>query len=237
MFKSTQGVLAASLALAGFLAGCGPASAGPPSAAAAAIPMKEDSGIYVVPVSVNGVVTIDCIVDSGASDVNIPAEVFRKLVRAGTIHPGDYLGTEDYTLADGTTESGRTFRIHALRVGNVVMTDVVASIGGTGSSALLGQSFLGRFHSWSSDNVHHTLMLVGPQSGPPPVETAEAPATRHPTGAGQHPDGDGGSSVPLDAADVAQVPSGEDNHTHRAPPSRQTDDTPDDDGLTSQSGP
>ncbi len=146
--------------------------------APAAIAMRLDGGVYVVPVSVNGVLTLDCVVDSGASDVNIPAEMFRKLVRAGSVKPSDYAGMSDYTLADGSTEHGRTFRIHSLKVGNVVVPDVIASVGGNGSTALLGQSFLRRFRSWSQDNTHHTLALVGPVSPSPSAVAANHPLPR-----------------------------------------------------------
>jgi clan AA aspartic protease (TIGR02281 family) len=170
------GRLIVALATACLAAGCLPAGAAPPAAhpahpapppAITAVPMTIDGGVYVIPVSVNGVAMPDCIVDSGASDVNVPADVFRKLVRAGKIQKGDFLGTQDYTLADGSTEHGRTFLIRSLKVGNIEVKDVIASVGGDGSSALLGQSFFSRFGSWSQDNGRHALLLVGPPSAPP----------------------------------------------------------------------
>ena len=190
--------------------------------------MRLDGGVYIVPVSVNGVVTLDCIVDSGASDVNIPAEMFRKLVRAGSVKESDYTGTSDYTLADGSTEHGRTFRIHSLKVGNVVVQDVIASVGGDGSSALLGQSFLSRFRSWSQDNTHHTLALLGPVSATP----TPAVAAHRPVPPGTVPD----------TTTVAQV-----RHNHAEPvddsaaavtsQQREAPDSGDDEaGLTAQHG-
>jgi len=142
--------------------------------------MKKDGGVYVVPVSLNGEVSIDCIVDSGASDVNIPENVFAKLVRAGSIRDSDVLGTRTYTLADGSTENGRVVRIKFLKVGGVIVNDVLASVGGNDDSALLGQSFLERFKSWALDNTRHTLVLVGlPSAAPapePPTRTARSPS-------------------------------------------------------------
>jgi clan AA aspartic protease (TIGR02281 family) len=200
-----------------------------------AIPMKEDGGVYVVPVSVDGMATFDCIVDSGASDVNIPADVFQKLVRAGKIQKSDFLGTQDYTLADGSNERGRTIRIKSLKVGNIVVTNVVASIGADGSSALLGQSFLERFRSWSVDNGRHALMLVGPPSAPAPVAVATASEPRPVDGPpsvandGHHSGGRDSNDHDSDgdAATVAQTPDGHASH-------EQSD--PSDDQLTSQQG-
>ncbi|HEX4303029.1 MAG TPA: retropepsin-like aspartic protease [Rhizomicrobium sp.] len=193
------------------------------SAAPASVPMRRDGGVYVVPVSVNGIVTLDCVVDSGAADVNIPADVFRKLVRAGTVTKADFLGTTTYTLADGTDEPSRTFRIHSLKVGNIVLTNVTASIGGTGSMALLGQSFLGRFRSWSLDNTHHMLALLDPLQAPV-VADRDPPAShiRLPPG---HPGSDG---------TVAQTSGGPHGTEDDSPAvaSRQPD--PDDGRLTAQ---
>lgn len=160
----------AAIVLAGVLAASTPdfAATTPPPAATttASVPMKKDGGVYVVPVSANGV-TFVCIVDSGASDVNIPDNVFQKMLRAGTVTQADYVGTQEYTLADGSTSRGRTYRIKTLKVGDVVVHNVVASIGGDESSGLLGQSFLERFRSWSLNNTNHTLVLSGPPSNAP----------------------------------------------------------------------
>lgn len=139
------------------------------------VPMKKDGGVYVVPVSLNGTLTVDCIVDSGASDVNIPAGVFERLVRAGTIKREDILGSAVYTLANGSNERGRTILLKSLKVGNIVVKDVVASVGGEQSSALLGQSFLERFTSWSLDNNKHVLVLAGMPSAAPEIRGVRSP--------------------------------------------------------------
>ena len=214
------------------LSGCDVAAEG--TAAPDSIAMKQDGGVYVVPASVNGLVSLDCVVDSGASDVNIPADAFRKLLRAGTVKKSDFLGTTTYTLADGTDEPSRTFRIRTLKVGNIVMHNVVASIGGTGSTALLGQSFLGRFRSWSLDNAHHALMLAGPQSAAPPPDTDDDDADAPPvqtagpgtTSRASH-GGDSDGPEPVSVAQVSGHGSGA-PHRSRRPPD------PDDDRLTAQ---
>ena len=39
------------------------------------ITMEKRGGVYVVPVRFNDVITLDAIVDSGASDLSIPADI------------------------------------------------------------------------------------------------------------------------------------------------------------------
>ena len=213
MIKHAHAALAVALLAFGASSACDAAAPPPAAVATAAIPMKKDGGVYVVPVSVNGQVTLDCIVDSGATDVNIPADVFEKLVRSGSVQKADYLGTSEYTLADGSTERGRTFRIKTLKVGNVTVNNVVASVGGDGSSALLGQSFLERFASWSVDNGHHALVLLGaPRPAPETARPASHPVPTHPSG-------------PPDTTSVAQVPNGHATHGSDSPSDDSTDQT------------
>jgi clan AA aspartic protease (TIGR02281 family) len=234
MFKhACFGLTVAALAL-GALSACDAAPASP--SPSAGIPMKKDGGVYVVPVSVNGLITIDCIVDSGASDVNFPTDVFRKLLQAGSIKESDFAGTREYTLADGSTERGRTFRIKSLKVGNIVVTDVVASVGGDGSNALLGQSFLGRFASWSLDNSHHALVLVGTPSAAPAMAGHGSVAIHGPTPVDGPPSvANTGERVvePLHESIGAQTSgrvSGRNDDSVPTPPSRDATD----DRLTAQ---
>jgi aspartyl protease family protein len=91
--------------------------------------------------------------------VSIPSDVFRTLVRTGTITKDDITGTETYTLADGSRKKATTFRIRSLKVGPKVLEDVKGSVAEDDGPLLLGMSFLGRFKSWSVDNERHVLIL------------------------------------------------------------------------------
>jgi len=121
--------------------------------------MVNEGGVYKVPVLINDTITLKFVVDSGAADVSIPADVVLTLIRAETITQSDFIGAQTYTLADGSTTSSRTFRIRSLRVGDIVLLDILGSVADTNGDLLLGQSFLGRFKSWSIDNTSHTLIL------------------------------------------------------------------------------
>jgi predicted aspartyl protease len=52
------------------------------------------------------------------------------------------------------------FRIRTLRVGHVILHNVTAGMTDANGELLLGQSFLGRFSSWSIDNRAATLYLL-----------------------------------------------------------------------------
>jgi predicted aspartyl protease len=116
-------------------------------------------GLDVVPVRFNDVITLDAIVDSGASDLSIPADIVSTLIRTKTVTDEDFLGKQTYVLADGSEVPSQQFRIRSLKVGNKTIENVVASIASVNATILLGQSFLSKFKSWSVDNEQHTLIL------------------------------------------------------------------------------
>jgi clan AA aspartic protease (TIGR02281 family) len=131
----------------------------PFSASATLVPMQIEGGIYVIPVLINDAITLNFVVDSGAADVSIPADVVMTLMRTGTLKDSDFLGEKIYVLADGSRVPSQTFRIRSLKVGNKVLENVNASVASVKGSLLLGQSFLSRFKSWSVDNTKHALVL------------------------------------------------------------------------------
>jgi predicted aspartyl protease len=121
--------------------------------------MAREGGVYVVPVLINDAITLNFVVDSGAADVSIPADVVMTLIRTGTLKESDFLGQTIYVLADGSKVPSRTFRIRSLKVGGKIVENVSGSIAPVKGDLLLGQSFLGRFKSWSVDNTTHALVL------------------------------------------------------------------------------
>jgi hypothetical protein len=123
------------------------------------IRMVQSGGVYVVPVRFNDSITLDAVVDSGATDVSIPADVVYTLIRTKTITQEDFLGKQTYVLADGSKVPSQQFRIRSLKVGNKIVENVVASIASANATILLGQSFLKKFKSWSVDNEQHALIL------------------------------------------------------------------------------
>jgi hypothetical protein len=123
------------------------------------VPLEMEGGTFLIPVTINDTISLRFTIDSGAADVTIPSDVASTLVRAGTISADDYIGARTFVLADGSEVPSPEFRIRSLRVGPVVLHDVVASITSTSGTLLLGQTFLKRLRSWSVDNSRHVLIL------------------------------------------------------------------------------
>jgi clan AA aspartic protease (TIGR02281 family) len=121
--------------------------------------MVSGGGTFRVPATINGQLTLNFIVDSGAADVSVPADVVLALSRTGTITEADFLGEQTYRLADGSTIPSQRFVIHSLKVGDDTLENVVGSVASVQSPPLLGQSFLSRFKSWSIDNQRQALIL------------------------------------------------------------------------------
>jgi clan AA aspartic protease (TIGR02281 family) len=182
--------------------GVSPAPRPPPGANSIPVPpaaprqtevqLQARGGTFLVPVLINNTLPLQFMVDSGASDVSIPADVVLTLVRTGTVTQSDFTGSQTYTTADGRSLPSQTFRIRSLRVGDKVAKNVDALVAPVEGELLLGESFLSRFSSWSIDNSRHVLVLgslreqgVGdgsnagtayaPTQPPPPEPSAAAP--------------------------------------------------------------
>jgi hypothetical protein len=130
-----------------------------PSYSGTSVRLIRDAGTFKVPVRINGVLELQFTVDSGASDVTIPADVVMTLIRTGTIRDSDFVGEQTYRLADGSTVKSRTFRIRQLQVGSRTIENVLGSVANVEGSLLLGQSFLSRFRRVSFDNAQGVLVL------------------------------------------------------------------------------
>lgn len=141
------------------------------------VPLEQEDGIFVIPVQIDGVITLDFVIDSGATDVQIPEDVFGTLMRAKKILPNYLIGKRKYTLADGSTKEEPVFILHDLKVGNQTLHNVVASIAPFSGNLLLGQSFLSKFDSWTLDNDRHVLKLIEKSATTTP---ANAPSVSNP---------------------------------------------------------
>lgn len=122
------------------------------------IPLTRDGGVYRVSVTIDGWLLRSFIVDSGAADVQLSADVFGLLYPRGAPSPR-FLPGGAYRLADGRVVRSSRFLIGSLRIGDLEFPDVAASIGEPGAPLLLGQNVLARLGAWSIDNRRGVLVL------------------------------------------------------------------------------
>jgi len=139
------------------------------------IPLEREGKLFVVAARINGTITLPFILDSGASDVQIPFDVAKTLDRAGTIFKDDLLGTQVCILADGSQVRCDGLMLRELRLGTHTVRNVVASIGPVKSDLLLGQSFLSRLGRWTIDNSRGMLILQGGNEDQQAVGSARRP--------------------------------------------------------------
>jgi clan AA aspartic protease (TIGR02281 family) len=138
--------------------GCDAAKAEQASALArTTVAFHRRSGVFVVPALLNGSTETYFVVDSGASNVQIPQEVADELTRQGSLGPSDSLGDRPFVVADGRKLVQRTIRLRSIRIGNRTMDNVLASVGAPHSQALLGQSLLRRLNWWKIDNIRNAI--------------------------------------------------------------------------------
>ena len=123
------------------------------------VPLEPINGVYMVPGTINGVVSAKFLVDTGAAVVVIPAALVKSLTDSGFITQDDFLGERTFRVANGSAMQAQALRLRSLQVGNVVVENVEAGVFPDNAPLLLGQSFLRRLKSWSMDTTAHTLTI------------------------------------------------------------------------------
>jgi predicted aspartyl protease len=113
-----------------------------------------------IPVIINNTLNVSFVLDTGATAVQIPADMILMLMRTGALSENDFLGTVPYFLADGSKRLARQFRIREMQAGKHIVRNVTGIEGERGADALLGQSFLSKLPSWTLDNDRHVLVLA-----------------------------------------------------------------------------
>ena len=121
--------------------------------------LNYENGVYSINLEINNSLKLDFIFDSGASIVLIPEDVFRVLIRMKTIKKEHMLGVQRFTIADGSTMEKPVFLISSLKIGNIEIENVKASVGELNSDLLLGQSFQKEFKVLKIDNKNNKLII------------------------------------------------------------------------------
>jgi predicted aspartyl protease len=123
------------------------------------VKLVAKQGFLAAPVILNGKIPILMAVDSGSTGVNLSFGVAAVMIHEKILQKSDFLGRATVQMGNGDTVPVLIVRIKKLQVGGVVETNVLASLSPGRAPALLGQSFLQRFKSWSIDYADKTLVL------------------------------------------------------------------------------
>lgn len=118
------------------------------------------NGVYLVPIKLNNILSMNFVLDLGASDVSISPDVFMVLYKAGTITDDDFIGSQTYQFADGSTAKSNVFNLKSIQIGDKEIKDVRASISNSiNSPLLLGQSALKKLTGYRIDNDQKLLII------------------------------------------------------------------------------
>ena len=122
------------------------------------IPLGEEVVIFLVSVVINGELTLKFTIDSGASDVSIPADVVLTLLRTGTLTKDDFVGTQSYRLADGSTSAISDFSHTIIESRRSCPRKCHGKCCSCCRNLITRPEFL-RFRSWSIDNQRQVLLF------------------------------------------------------------------------------
>jgi clan AA aspartic protease (TIGR02281 family) len=131
----------------------------PLSSVADEVKIEKRGNTYRVPVRINQTITLPFLLDTGATDLVIPADVALTLIRAGALTSSDFIGKSHYSLANGSEEVGDRVIIREVQVGGYAVRNVTASISPPQGEPLLGQSFLSKFGAVTLDYKRLVLVL------------------------------------------------------------------------------
>jgi aspartyl protease family protein len=123
------------------------------------IPLSARGSVPSVSVQINGALALSFIIDTGASQVAIPEDVALTLMRTGTITESDFVGSAQFTLADGSMVEKQQVNLRSLKLGSRTIHNVRASIGSVKSPLLLGQTALRQLEPWRVDSTSNHLVL------------------------------------------------------------------------------
>lgn len=115
------------------------------------VKMRKSGGVYYVPCKINGT-EMDFIFDTGASDITMSLTEARFLYKQEKLTNDDFIGTQQYIIADGSICEGMIVMLQKVEIGNRTLYNIQASIvDNMDAPLLLGQSALAKFGKISID--------------------------------------------------------------------------------------
>lgn len=124
------------------------------------IPFEKKGGVNQVQCTINGL-SLYFVFDTGASDVSISDVEANFMLRNGYLTEQDFMGKQNYVTATGEIHEGTIVNLREVRVGNILLTNIKASVvKNQYAPLLLGQSVFRRFGSLEVDNNASVIRFV-----------------------------------------------------------------------------
>lgn len=121
--------------------------------------MEIENGIQYVWIEINGI-KLRFIFDTGASNICISPAEATVLYRQGTLRKEDILDIEYFQDATGKISEGTKINLREIKIGNMVLNNVKATIiDNINAPLLLGQTALERFGSIEINNEQRMIIF------------------------------------------------------------------------------
>lgn len=123
------------------------------------IPFTISGGVNQVRCQINGL-PLYFVFDTGASDVTISSVEANFMLKNGYLTDADFMGKQNYVTATGEIHEGTIINLREVRVGDITLTNIKASvISGQRAPLLLGQTVFRRFGTLEVDNQQHIIIF------------------------------------------------------------------------------
>lgn len=127
----------------------------PPSAVAKqsqstrSVSIARVAGVYEVEGTINSVLPLRFVIDTGATDVSLPQHIGKTLFAIGALTEKDVIGSARYVLADGKLQTATVVSLRSLKIGETELRNIRAAVMQTDDAPLLlGQSALRALGKW-----------------------------------------------------------------------------------------
>ena len=121
------------------------------------VSMRKEGGVYLVPITVNGL-NLNFIFDTGASSICLSSAEAIVMLRQGQITQDDIVGQQQFQDATGGVSVGTIVLLSTVQIGNITLENVEATIvDNIQAPLLLGQTALAKFGKVTIDYNHNTI--------------------------------------------------------------------------------
>ena len=119
--------------------------------------MRFEGGVYLVPITVNGL-NLDFIFDTGAASISLSMAEAAVMVRQGKITEDDIVGQAQFSDANGDISVGTIVLLRTVQIGDITLYNVEASVvDNIQAPLLLGQTALAKFGKVTINYNNNTI--------------------------------------------------------------------------------